>query len=220
MSALSYANRRGDRYDLHAGRTRTGKLRYFAAKTVGDGALDAMPEGYEFTESVKRQRVSDEQAWKDAKRLCGLSSRQVTMARALGMNPRKLPVGAFIEECYRKGFGGPPESDEFHPRRREPWSPEDTRETGPAAMGQAESLVCYLVNLAHDLESWLQHGTIAPEVLGRVREELREIADALDRGASIPQMPEIPLPPDRGRSAPRRRAGERAFDDDDDELPF
>jgi hypothetical protein len=52
VSALSYTNRRGDRYYLHAGRTRTGKQRYFVAKTSGEGTLDAMPEGYEFTESI------------------------------------------------------------------------------------------------------------------------------------------------------------------------
>ena len=89
-----------------------------------------------------------------------------------------------------------------------------------APVAQAETLVCYLLNLAGDLEHWLQHGTIAPDVLSRVREEFREIADALDTGAGIPQMPAIPRPPDRGRSAPRHRAWERAFDDDDDELSF
>jgi hypothetical protein len=52
MSALLYTNRRGNRYYLHAGRTRTGKPRYFVAKTPGEGTLDAMPEGYEFAESI------------------------------------------------------------------------------------------------------------------------------------------------------------------------
>jgi hypothetical protein len=52
MSELSYKNRRGDRYYLHAGRTKTGKPCYFIAKTHGEGTLDAMPEGYEFAESI------------------------------------------------------------------------------------------------------------------------------------------------------------------------
>jgi hypothetical protein len=52
MSAITYTNRHGDRYYLHAGRTRTGKLRYFVAKTSGEATLDAMPEGYELTESI------------------------------------------------------------------------------------------------------------------------------------------------------------------------
>jgi hypothetical protein len=52
MSALTYTNRYGERYYLHAGRTRTGKLRYFVAKTSAEGMPDAMPEGYEFTESI------------------------------------------------------------------------------------------------------------------------------------------------------------------------
>lgn len=51
-SALAYTNRRGDVFYLHAGKTKTGKPRYFVAKKVGDGALAAMPEGWEFTESV------------------------------------------------------------------------------------------------------------------------------------------------------------------------
>lgn len=52
MCALAYTDRHGDRYYLHACRTRTGKLCYFVAKTPGEGKLDAMPEGYEFTESI------------------------------------------------------------------------------------------------------------------------------------------------------------------------
>ena len=52
VNELSYTNRRGDRYYLHAGRTKTGKLRYFVAKTPGEGRLDTMPEGYEFAESI------------------------------------------------------------------------------------------------------------------------------------------------------------------------
>lgn len=59
--------------------------------------------------------------WAEAKRLCRLSTRQVEMAQALGMNPQKIPglrpspsqrwkvpVGQFIEECYAKRFGDPP----------------------------------------------------------------------------------------------------------------
>jgi len=50
--ALTYVTRRGDTYYLHAGKTKTGKPRYFVAKTVGVGALDTMPPGFELTESV------------------------------------------------------------------------------------------------------------------------------------------------------------------------
>lgn len=52
MNGLSYTNRHGDRYYLHTGRTKTGKLRYFVAKTPGAGRLDTMPDGYEFAESI------------------------------------------------------------------------------------------------------------------------------------------------------------------------
>jgi hypothetical protein len=156
------------------------------------------------------------------------------MARALGMNPKKLPslrpspqqrwklpVGAFIEECYRKRFDGAPESDGSLRAKGESRSHTgDALEMAGVRTGQVENLVCYLTNLADDLQRWLVHGKIAPEVLAQVCRELREIADALDAGTFIPQMPEIPVPP-----APRStRSGgcdrsEHTFDEDD-EIPF
>lgn len=42
----------GDTYYLHKGRTRTGKIRYFVAKTPREGVLSAIPEGFEFAESI------------------------------------------------------------------------------------------------------------------------------------------------------------------------
>jgi len=156
------------------------------------------------------------------------------MARVLGMNPKKLPglrpspqqrwklpVGAFIEECYRKRFGGAPESDGSRQTKGESRSHTDhASERAGEQTGQVESLVCYLANLADDLQRWLVHGKIAPEVLTQVRREFREIADALEAGTLIPQIPEIPVPP-----APRStRSGvcdrpEHTFDGDD-EIPF
>ena len=182
----------------------------------------------------KRKGKANEAAWKDAKKLCRLSGRQVAMARALGMNPKKLPglrpspqqrwklpVGAFIEECYLKRFGGAPESDGSRRKNNESWPHTDgalDRAANP--INQAEDLLCYFANLANDLQRWLAHGKIAPEIPARVCRELREIADALEAGKIIPQMPEIPVPP-----APRSaRSGlcnqsEHRFDDDD-EVPF
>jgi hypothetical protein len=188
---------------------------------------------HERTALAKRQRVNDEDAWRNAKKLCRLSGRQVEMARALGMNPRKLPslrpgpqerwklpVGAFIEACHRKRFGGGPESEDSLPREREAWTrpPDEAPEMASEPMEQAENLVCYLATLSQDLERWLEHGTIPPELLAEVGEELRAIAGALERGGWIPQLPEIAVPPDRAPSASRRRS-ERAFDRDD-EPPF
>jgi hypothetical protein len=49
---LRYTNRKGQVYYLHAGKTKTGKRRYFVAKTVGDGVLDALPAGFEIVESI------------------------------------------------------------------------------------------------------------------------------------------------------------------------
>lgn len=49
---LAYTNRMGDTYYLHAGTTKAGKPRYFVAKTAGVGAVDALPDGFELTESI------------------------------------------------------------------------------------------------------------------------------------------------------------------------
>ncbi len=42
----------GDSYYLHEGKTKTGKVRYFVAKTIRKGVLPAMPDGFEFSESI------------------------------------------------------------------------------------------------------------------------------------------------------------------------
>lgn len=39
-------------YYLHQGTTKTGKPRYYVAKTVGEGALAEVPSGFEITESI------------------------------------------------------------------------------------------------------------------------------------------------------------------------
>jgi hypothetical protein len=49
---MTYTNRMGDTYYLHKGTTKTGKARYFVAKTIREGLLSAMPDGFEFAESI------------------------------------------------------------------------------------------------------------------------------------------------------------------------
>src|ERR1700756_3099695 len=105
-----------------------------------------------------------EEAWRNAKKICHLSARQVEMARALGMNPKKLPrlrpspqqrwklpVGEFIEACYWKRFGGDPFDHKLEPdssklltAQRQVDAPQRVRD----AAWQVEDLVCYLMNLA------------------------------------------------------------------------
>ena len=85
------------------------------------------------------------------------------------------------------------------------------------AASQSADLICYLVNLADDLEKWLAHGSIAPDLLPQVREELRQVAEALDVGAPISPIPEIALPPRPGRRTVSRRGDQKPFDD---EIPF
>ena len=78
---------------------------------------------------AKQGRTHDEEAWRNAKKVCRLNARQVEMARVLGMNPKKLPglrpspqqrwklpVGEFIEQRYWKRLG--------HPRDHNPEIPE------------------------------------------------------------------------------------------------
>jgi hypothetical protein len=50
--AFARKNRLGFTYYLHEGRTKTGKPRYFFAKTPGEGARSEMPEGFEVSESI------------------------------------------------------------------------------------------------------------------------------------------------------------------------
>jgi len=49
---FAYTNRRGETYYLHAGTTKTGKPRYFVAKTISAGALAVLPAGFEIVESI------------------------------------------------------------------------------------------------------------------------------------------------------------------------
>ena len=173
----------------------------------------------------------DEEAWTTAKKICQLTARQVEMARALGMNPRKLPglrpspqqrwklpVGEFIEERYRKRFGGDPRDHD--PRGPGPSSGRASRadrdvdgsERVRDPAWQLSDLACYLTNLADDLQKWLAHGSIDPEVLPQVREELAEIVAALDTRAPIASIPSIPLPPRSARPAFSRRGRARRFE--------
>lgn len=48
---VEYTNRKGDVYYLHAGRTPTGRSKYYCSRERGDAPLDAVPAGYEIWES-------------------------------------------------------------------------------------------------------------------------------------------------------------------------
>ena len=123
---------------------------------------------------ANQRPARDEQAWTNAKKLCRLSARQVEMARALGMNPRKLPgvrpspqerwklpVGEFIEQRYWKRFGGHPHDQDSRGQRRTQ-KPSigvvatnldaDMSERVRDPAWQLSDLACYLVNLADDLQ--------------------------------------------------------------------
>ena len=48
---VEYTNRKGDVYYLHAGKTRTGRPRYFFSREPSDAPVDTVPAGYEIYES-------------------------------------------------------------------------------------------------------------------------------------------------------------------------
>lgn len=51
-AVVTYTNRMRKTYYLLEGRTKRGKVRYCAVRTPREGALTAMPEGFEFSESI------------------------------------------------------------------------------------------------------------------------------------------------------------------------
>ena len=121
------------------------------------------------------------------------------MARALGMNPKKLPslrpspdqrwklpVSEFIESCYCKRFGGDPlEHPRLDPESQssKPTVPKpdlDTSKRSRDTMLQLEDLVVYFANLVTDLEAWLVHGAVSPNLLAQLIMELKEVVAALE----------------------------------------
>ncbi len=50
--AVTHTNRKGRTYFLCRGVTKTGKVRYFFSQKAKDNLVEAIPEGYEITESV------------------------------------------------------------------------------------------------------------------------------------------------------------------------
>jgi hypothetical protein len=52
---VTHVNRKRDTYYLHAGKTKTGKPRYWFAKSTEGELLESMPEGYEIYENPDAQ---------------------------------------------------------------------------------------------------------------------------------------------------------------------
>lgn len=134
----------------------------------------------------------DDPLWSRAKRVCRLNARQVELAKKLG-NPKKLPslvpsasqrwklpVGAFIEECYARRF-----PKEVSLERAVSDVDGLLRLINPAGdmadsyTSAAENLIVFLAAALHDLEVELQRGRVEPETLARIRDELRRQADEI-----------------------------------------
>ena len=105
MAALSYTNRRGDTYYLHAGKTKTGKPRYFVAKKVCEGALASMPDGWEFTESINAT-VSVRRVKPGAPAVCAPADDLSRHGRVVVAN-RARPAREGCEEVSRSHWDGP-----------------------------------------------------------------------------------------------------------------
>ena len=134
-------------------------------------------------------------------------------------------MGEFIEERYQRRFSGALRGEHVpgpESRSRRPSSMDVDAAVPQRARdltSQFSDLACYVVNLADDLERWVSHGSIDPEVLPQLCGELREIAKALETGGPLSQLPAIPVPPPpTRRNVSRRRDRARTFDDD--EIPF
>jgi hypothetical protein len=123
---------------------------------------------------VARHREAD---WAEAKRLCRLSKEEVRMARAMGMNPRKLiknrpspsqqwkaPVGEWVRELHRKRFGEPP--------AERPWP-------APALPAAKELDPDELSGAAGGDESWIEAG--GDDYWGEPERSLEEEAEEEDR---------------------------------------
>ncbi len=49
---VNYTNRKGQKYYLHQGTTKTGAVRYHFSPEAGEGTLESVPQGYHIHESV------------------------------------------------------------------------------------------------------------------------------------------------------------------------
>lgn len=52
---VEYVNRKGQKYYLHAGETKTGKPKYFLSTTTDEACLDIIPVGFEIYENPNGQ---------------------------------------------------------------------------------------------------------------------------------------------------------------------
>lgn len=52
---IEYINRKGQRYYLHVGKTKTGKPKYHFAMSAGDSLAEAIPDGFEIYENPNAQ---------------------------------------------------------------------------------------------------------------------------------------------------------------------
>jgi hypothetical protein len=183
---------------------------------------------------MTKSRQKQDDPWARAKKLCRLNARQVEMAKKLGMNPRKLPslrpsphqkwklpVGAFIEECYDKSFGG---EDELEAMLAAPTGTDRVPERGHSS--QISDVVCFLENLVMDLQAYMHDGDDSEQILTHASRELRALADALDRGDMVSPVPELP-PPSRPIRESLRAGDDRSCTPDDedaytpdDDIPF
>lgn len=161
----------------------------------------------------KAKRKGSEDPWARAKRLCRLSARHVEMAKALGMNPKKLPglipsktqqwkapVRVFLEDLYAERFGfdapllaGPAASggagkrDVSGPIGRAPKREDHAGDH--RASDVVIDLVCHLQNLVDDFERMAAAG-IEHDPRRQIADHLRSLASDVEAG-HVSQVPMV-----------------------------
>lgn len=55
---LEYENRRGDKYYVHEGRTKTGKPKFWCSKKAEGNPVEQLPEGFELHENPRNAQVT------------------------------------------------------------------------------------------------------------------------------------------------------------------
>ena len=160
------------------------------------------------------------------------------MAKQLGMNPKKLPglrpsssqrwklpVGAFIEECYAKRFGDlekaflVPDSGDYLPAPTQAKGAHgrEVDHRGRRQASVAEDLLVHLANLEDDIARELSAGRVNDETIRAITDDLHGVVSQLERGDPVFPMPELGLPqPDQDEEP--EAAGPPEIDSDD--VPF
>lgn len=96
-----YTNRKGRHYYLHQRRTKAGKARHVFTREVGDGALNAIPDGFEVRENVNGIVSLAQSRAKQSKAITELEEQAVrTALAALALDEYRLEARGSIVTIF------------------------------------------------------------------------------------------------------------------------